>query len=693
MNINIQICAPDDTDIIIYKWKCNEGSVISSGNVILIYKLAGNEAEVKRLKTTKCGTVTKRLIKEGDLVEKGHPMLEIAQCFHNTVIKEMCADCGADLQHLEGQISSASVPMIHSQPELKVTEKLAKKLGRADTDRLLKDRKLVLLVDLDQTIIHTTNDNVPSNLKDVYHFQLYGPHSPWYHTRIRPGTINFLKNIELLYELHICTFGARNYAHMITQFLDESGRLFSQRILSRDECLNATSKKDNLKSLFPDDCGDAMVCIIDDREDVWNHATNLIQVKPYHFFQHTGDINAPSSLTKKELDGKGVDFNKVVKRNMKSKTKLTVTNSELSSTDANLPASQLGLNETNEVVLNNTEGLAKTNIELESVKIEHIQKENDEKSYSNLVNTKSGSHDFDANLIEIEDPDDYLLYLEHILNLIHTRFYEITDSTKKIPDLKLLIPKLKSEILIGVSICFSGLVPSLMKLEYSKPYLIAKELGAKVTENIICDETTHLVAAGNGTHKVSMAQKNRKIKIVTPDWLWTCAERWEHVSESIFPLGNRKTERMRKIPLHCSPERLQAKEEIRFIDTINPYMVFSKDDIASMTEEVDNETESSSDDDDELIDSFDTTTKRDLLKRKIVEDEMLIPEVTFCGKKIETDNTNSTKKSFVSNELRPINVKETIRSDLDISEESEDDILNDSEWNLLGAELEREFLE
>lgn len=55
--------------------------------------------------------------------------------------------------------------MIHSQPELKVTEKLAKKLGRADTDRLLKDRKLVLLVDLDQTIIHTTNDNVPSNLK------------------------------------------------------------------------------------------------------------------------------------------------------------------------------------------------------------------------------------------------------------------------------------------------------------------------------------------------------------------------------------------------------------------------------------------------------------------------------------------------------------------------------------------------
>lgn len=72
MNMNIQICAPDDTDIIIYKWKCNEGSVVSSGNVILIYKLAGNETEIKRLKTTKCGTVTKRLINEGDLVGKGY---------------------------------------------------------------------------------------------------------------------------------------------------------------------------------------------------------------------------------------------------------------------------------------------------------------------------------------------------------------------------------------------------------------------------------------------------------------------------------------------------------------------------------------------------------------------------------------------------------------------------------------------
>lgn len=149
----------------------------------------------------------------------------------------------------QGKPTEASIPMVHSVPELKVSHQLAQKLGQADTDRLLGDKKLVLLVDLDQTLIHTTNDRVPNNLKDVYHFQLY-PNLPWYHTRLRPGTSQFLTKMAPYFELHICTFGARNYAHQIAQFLDESGKFFSHRILSRDECLSITSKTDNLKCVI-----------------------------------------------------------------------------------------------------------------------------------------------------------------------------------------------------------------------------------------------------------------------------------------------------------------------------------------------------------------------------------------------------------------------------------------------------------
>src|SRR6218665_2954099 len=48
----------------------------------------------------------------------------------------------------------------------------AQVLGKEDETRLLKSRQLVLLVDLDQTLIHTTNDNIPNNLK-VSFLQLF----------------------------------------------------------------------------------------------------------------------------------------------------------------------------------------------------------------------------------------------------------------------------------------------------------------------------------------------------------------------------------------------------------------------------------------------------------------------------------------------------------------------------------------
>ena len=49
------------------------------------------------------------------------------------------------------------------------------------------------------------------------------------------------------YELHICTFGTRNYAHAVANILDEDGKFFSNRILSRDECFDPNSKTANLK--------------------------------------------------------------------------------------------------------------------------------------------------------------------------------------------------------------------------------------------------------------------------------------------------------------------------------------------------------------------------------------------------------------------------------------------------------------
>uniref|UniRef100_A0A803VG13 RNA polymerase II subunit A C-terminal domain phosphatase n=1 Tax=Ficedula albicollis TaxID=59894 RepID=A0A803VG13_FICAL len=224
-------------------------------------------------------------------------------------MKGLCAECGQDLTQIRSKngkqsvpLSTATVSMVHSVPELKVSSEQAEQLGREDQQRLHRNRKLVLMVDLDQTLIHTTEQHCQQmSNKGIFHFQL-GRGEPMLHTRLRPHCKEFLEKIAKLYELHVFTFGSRLYAHTIAGFLDPEKKLFSHRILSRDECIDPFSKTGNLRDLFP--CGDSMVCIIDDREDVWKFAPNLITVKKYVYFQGIGDINAPPGSREMQMKKK-----------------------------------------------------------------------------------------------------------------------------------------------------------------------------------------------------------------------------------------------------------------------------------------------------------------------------------------------------------------------------------------------------
>lgn len=69
--------------------------------------------------------------------------------------------------------------------------------------------------------------------------------------------------------------------------------------------------------------------------------------------------------------------------------------------------------------------------------------------------------------------------------------------------------------------------------------------------------------------KLFEAKKFKHIKIVTPEWLWSCAERWEHVEERLYPLNSDLAVVRRKPPAHCTSPDLalqlalaaSAKEE------------------------------------------------------------------------------------------------------------------------------------
>jgi len=311
-----------------------------------------------------------------------------------------------------------------------------------------------------------------------------------------------------MFELHMVTFGERSYAHKIASFMDPDRRFFHDRILSRNEIFNPISKTDNLKALFPR--GDLMVCIIDDREDVWNYARNLICVQPYVYFKDTGDINDPT----KPVSSKNSKKRKMLE-NLNAHKKV-VNNDELPSAEENLNVEEnlsniltdskskeltIDSNSVDSTSSSQSNDSVDLSIKKESIakkpKISEKNKENTDTIYKEDQYNGPSEPEEIIKEINDDDLDDYLDYLEIILSKIHDEYYKIYENriqSKEIdaeldeadlPDLKRVIPILKSQILEGVVITFSGVVPTDYDLKKQRCYLMAKALGAKVNEHLV----------------------------------------------------------------------------------------------------------------------------------------------------------------------------------------------------------------
>lgn len=265
------------------------------------------------------GTIVRWKVHVGMVIEKDMKFVEVEEdCPHSVQFQGLCGMCGKDMTEV-GYASSlddtsrAQITMIHDQTSLKVSQEKATEAEEGLQRRLLKQRKLSLVVDLDQTIIQACveptigewrDDPTSPNhqaVKDVRSFQLEdGPRGLasgcWYYVKLRPGLTEFLNNMSDKYEMHVYTMGTRAYARNVAKIVDPDKKIFGDRIISRDE--NGSISAKNLARLFPVDT--KMVAIIDDRADVWPmNRSNLIKVVAYDFFPAIGDINA-SFLPKKE---------------------------------------------------------------------------------------------------------------------------------------------------------------------------------------------------------------------------------------------------------------------------------------------------------------------------------------------------------------------------------------------------------
>lgn len=263
------------------------------------------------------GYIKHWLVWEKDEIKRPIDICEVSEeCPHTVQFNGLCTNCGKDMTTVQAGTGTsdaerAPIRMAHDTPHLTISKEEAETIDVETKKRLLAARKLSLVVDLDQTIIHAAVDPTIGEwqkdkdnpnydaVKDVRSFQLLddgpGMRGCWYYIKLRPGLAEFLDTIAQMYELHIYTMGTRQYAQQIAAIVDPDHKYFGDRILSRDESGSMVAK--NLERLFPVDT--KMVVIIDDRGDVWKWSANLIRVTPFDFFVGIGDINS-SFLPKKE---------------------------------------------------------------------------------------------------------------------------------------------------------------------------------------------------------------------------------------------------------------------------------------------------------------------------------------------------------------------------------------------------------
>ena len=93
----------------------------------------------------------------------------------------------------------------------------------------------------------------------------------------RPGVRDFLTRAAAVYEMHIYTMGLSAYIDQVMPLIDPDGRLFGQRILTRDNTPQLGLRK-AVERLFPGD--HSMVVVIDDSPQVWQGTDNLVKVYP-----------------------------------------------------------------------------------------------------------------------------------------------------------------------------------------------------------------------------------------------------------------------------------------------------------------------------------------------------------------------------------------------------------------------------
>ncbi|KAK1444318.1 RNA polymerase II CTD phosphatase like protein [Babesia gibsoni] len=262
--------------------------------------------------------------------------VESSGCPHSVVIHGLCVTCCQVVEDLgtkrptddgEGQFkrhttygkqregTNMVIPgFITSDSAVRVDASVSNEMEFLEILGLIRRRKLCLVLDLDNTLIHSSTAKIPEDM-DIPVIDMYGhsngskllfddekktleyeaelersilitrtlnEHDGRFfvnYYKLRPGVYQFLRESTKLYDLYLFTMGTRGHANAALKILDPTGSYFGTRIFSRSEANNSFK---TLGRIFPNHTN--LLLILDDSEHIWMGSPGLIKVYPYYYF-------------------------------------------------------------------------------------------------------------------------------------------------------------------------------------------------------------------------------------------------------------------------------------------------------------------------------------------------------------------------------------------------------------------------
>lgn len=386
----------------------------------------------------------------------------------------VCIRCGGLKPPSEPDGGGVALRYIHEG--LEVTQREADRMRSNELEKVLSNKKLYLVLDLDHTLLNSARfAEVPSNEESYLHYlfnrnsSCLGPagvetvsreseeHSNgrnlslyklgnlqmW--TKLRPFAHKFLLEASKMFEMYLYTMGERIYAQAMAHLLDPVGRFFGSRVISQNDSTCRTAK--DLDIMLG---AESAVIILDDTEGIWpRHKANLILMERYHFF---------SSSCKQ----------------------------------FHIPAASL------------------------------LEAQKDEcESDGTLSNTLEVLRSLHAAFFDGRLPDDN----------------RTLDSHQGGHDVRKILQNLRSKVLAGCKVVFSRIFPTAIPSPATHPlWRLTEELGAVCTLSL--DESiTHVVALDKGTDKSRWAQQHKRY-LVHPRWVEAALYTWKRPLEEDYPVGD-----------------------------------------------------------------------------------------------------------------------------------------------------------